>query len=191
MPRPQLRSDQAIIEATRAILLERGPAAPVSAIAQRAGLSAPAILGRYGSRGALVRAALASPSLAPVLAAFQSEPSIHDFPAQLQDVLGVLGRWLQAAIPRQLALRLSPPPQRPRIASAPDEPRLLPSITIWLARAQARGLVVPGDAQALSATLLHTLQGHATARLLDVRADGPELEVVVSELVTLLAVDLA
>lgn len=186
MSRPRTRSDSAILAATRSLLLERGPSAPISAFAKKAGLSAPAILGRFGSRGALVAAALCSPSPASVLAALHADPQPGVFHGQLRAFLLALGDWLAQAVPCQIVHRMSPPAQRPRPGSTPDELRLQPAITIWLARAQARGLVAPGDPRALAATVLHTLQGHALSRLLEPKGEGPSLAAVADQLVALL-----
>jgi AcrR family transcriptional regulator len=186
MARPRTQSDEAILSATRATLRERGPAAPISAIAKRAGLSAPAILGRFGSRAALVQAALAPPSSALALAALHAEPRADAFDDQLLAALMALGQWSRQALPRLLLLRMSAPSQRPRGLSADHGPRLRPTLTIWLARAQARGLVVRGDPQALAATVLHTLQGHTLAPILEPAAAQVELRMLVAQLSRLL-----
>jgi len=186
MARPQTRSDQAILEATRTVLMERGPSASISAIAKKARLSGPAILGRFGSRAALVQAALAPPPLAPVLAALYLEPSTDDFQAQLERLLLVMGAWYQQALPCQVLLRLSPPSQRPLPANArAHQPRIQPTLTIWLAKAQARELVVRGDPQALSATILHALRGHATQAMLLGGRNAAALATVVQQLASL------
>ena len=186
MSRPRTQSDASILTATRAVLRERGPAAPISAVAKKTGLSAPAILGRFGSRAALIQAALAPPSPAAALAALHAEPRAQGFGDQLEAVLMALGQWSQQALPRLLLLRMSAPSQRPRGPSPDHGPRLHPTLTIWLARAQARGLVVRGDPQALAATALHTLQGHALAPLFEPGAPRPELASVVAQLTRLL-----
>lgn len=58
MVRPQKISDAEILAATRAVLVEHGPGAPLSLIAGRLDVSAPAILKRMGSRDELVARAL-------------------------------------------------------------------------------------------------------------------------------------
>jgi AcrR family transcriptional regulator len=186
MPRPRTTSDEAILGAARAVLIDLGPAAPISAIARKAGLSGPAILGRFGSRAELIQAALAPPSLAPVLAALHSEPQVPGFSGQLEATLLTLGRWVQQATPGLLLLRMSPAHQRPRGQVVDGQPRLLPSLTIWLARAQARGLVTQGDAQTLASAVLRTMQGHALAPLLEPGTAPPELAPLVEQLVALL-----
>jgi hypothetical protein len=83
MPRPRIHSDEAILKATRSCLLERGPAAPISAIAKKLGTSAPVVLARFGSRAALVQAALSPPSPADLLALLRREPSAAPQPGGL------------------------------------------------------------------------------------------------------------
>jgi AcrR family transcriptional regulator len=185
MARPRTKSNDAILEATRAVLLERGPSAPVSAMARRAGLSAPAVLGRFGSRAALVQAALTPPSLLPVLLILQREPEPDRFRDQLAEVLRELGAWLERALPCQLLAAIGAPGS-PSPSRADDSPRLQPSLTIWLARAQARGALRAGDPQRLSTIVLNTLRGHAASSLLAEPTSGPTLDDQVVTLVSLL-----
>jgi AcrR family transcriptional regulator len=168
-------------------MLERGPSAPISAIASRIGATAPAIIGRFGSKAALVQAALAPPSSVDLLAALQHEPREDGFSSQLTELIDLLADWYQRALPGQLLLRMSPPAQRPRSSSSPrGEPRIQPSLTIWLARAQARGLAPSGEPHALSATVIHALQGWALAGVLAPKEPPPPLEPLRSQLVALL-----
>ncbi len=186
MPRPKTTSDERVLEITRTVLMERGPAAPISAIAKRARLGGPAILARFGSRADLIRAALAPPSLAPLIVLLQREPDPGAFPAQLNRTIHALADWYAIAQPRRLLLRMSAPSQRPRPAAEhSDGPRLEPTLTIWLARAQARGLVRSGDPRALAATVLAALAGAATAPLTD-QARPENSSTIIDQLTTLL-----
>ncbi len=184
MARPRTLSDETILTTTRAVLLERGPAVSVSVMAKRVGLSAPALLARFGSKAALVRAALAPPSPRPVLLSLQQEPRPEGFPAQLAETLEGLGRWLERALPCQILLEMSP--DRPAPSPADDTPRIPPSLTIWFARAQARGLLCPGDPQLLAATALSALRGHALARFSQGQGQEPPLPALTEQLGALL-----
>jgi TetR/AcrR family transcriptional regulator, macrolide resistance operon repressor len=56
MPRPKLHSDEAVLEAARAVLRRRGPASfTLNDVAQEIGLSRAAILQRFGNRETLLR----------------------------------------------------------------------------------------------------------------------------------------
>jgi AcrR family transcriptional regulator len=185
MPRPRIHSDEAILKATRACLLERGPAAPISAIAKKLGTSAPVVLARFGSRAALVQAALSPPSPADLLALLRREPSAEAFPAQLEELLHSLAGWYEQTTTNQLLLRLSAPSQRPRQQQPQDQLRVQPSLTIWLARAGARGLTPPGNPQLLSSAIIHALQGWSLADLLDGGGKPPSRDALVTQLAAL------
>ncbi len=58
MARPQTISDDDLLERVRACILEHGPAVPLSVVSAAAGLSAPALLKRFGSKERLVFRAL-------------------------------------------------------------------------------------------------------------------------------------
>ncbi|MFH1466529.1 MAG: helix-turn-helix domain-containing protein, partial [Pseudomonadota bacterium] len=126
MARPRTRSDSAILQATRTVLLERGSRASLRIIAARVGLTPAAILARFGDREALVRAALAPPSLAPALAPLLSEPERGRVGPQLQAIIAALAAWLAEASPRAVIAHAMDPARAPRApgAEAEGEPRL-------------------------------------------------------------------
>ncbi len=65
MARPRLVSDDVILDATRQVLAELGPAKlTLAAVGARAGLAPPTLLQRFGSkRGLLLASAARSPSM--------------------------------------------------------------------------------------------------------------------------------
>ncbi|HEY9182138.1 MAG TPA: helix-turn-helix domain-containing protein, partial [Gammaproteobacteria bacterium] len=58
--RPRQVSDEAILEAARACLLRDGPGVAIARIAEEVGISAPAVLKRFGTKEQLVTRALLS-----------------------------------------------------------------------------------------------------------------------------------
>lgn len=58
MTRPRTVTDQAILDAARHCAMERGPAVSLDVIAERVGVTSPALLKRFGSRQDLMIAAL-------------------------------------------------------------------------------------------------------------------------------------
>ncbi len=166
MPRPQSRTDGQILKATKTVLLERGPAAPLSAIAQRLGLSSAAIIGRFGTRRALVLAALEPPSPHAVMARLYAQPNPNNFSVQLEQLAHELGDWYRRALPLLLLERMAPPAQRRRRGTPPSQVRMHHTLAIWLARGQALGQIVPGDSHVLASTLLCAVQGWALTETL-------------------------
>ena len=60
MPRPVTISEDTILEAARALFIEKGPRATTAEIAKRAGVSEGILFKRFGSKAALHRAAISS-----------------------------------------------------------------------------------------------------------------------------------
>jgi AcrR family transcriptional regulator len=60
MARPVTISDQVILDAARALFVEKGPHATTAEIAARAGVSEGILFKRFGSKGALLKAAMPS-----------------------------------------------------------------------------------------------------------------------------------
>src|SRR5262249_48956528 len=58
MTRPRQVTSEAILDAARACAVERGPSVSLEVIAERLGVTPPALLKRFGSRGAMMIAAL-------------------------------------------------------------------------------------------------------------------------------------
>ncbi len=188
MARPRTRSDAQVLEAARAVLLQRGPHAPLSAIARRLGLTPSAIVARFGTKQALTQAALRPPALpSAVLAQLYAEPLPGELAPQLHQLCLRLATWYATAVPLRLAARYAPQPV-PRLSG--DDPcsqvRLHNALAIWLARAQARGQLRPGDSHAMARILLSSLEGRAAHQLMERCEPRPELAVFVAQLVALL-----
>jgi AcrR family transcriptional regulator len=168
MPRPRTQTDFAILVSARSVLLAEGPGAPLRAIARRAGLTAPALLARFGTREALVRQALAVPPVAPALSLMLADPDRDRIGEQLAAILAALASWYREAAPRLMVVR-GLEPLRGSCGPGPegdDAPRLHHALAIWLARAQAVSAVVQGDPLVLAGVALAAVAGRACARLL-------------------------
>lgn len=99
--RPRLVSDEAILDAARACLLEHGSACSVATIGQRLGISGPAVLKRFGTRENLVTRALISEALSDLSVAPEPGP----LRPQLIALLLHTQRLLLQAAPRLATLR--------------------------------------------------------------------------------------
>jgi len=99
--RPRSVTDEDIIDAARACLLDVGPAVSVAAIGQRLGITGPAVLKRFGSKENLVmRALLSEPP--PDLS---HGPGSGPLRTQLVETLLHIERLLLGAAPKLATMR--------------------------------------------------------------------------------------
>jgi len=154
MGRPRRISDEQLDAAARAVFQERGAAAPLSAVAERLGVSTAAVLHRVGSKAGLLQRALAPP--VPVALTRLEAPPGPNPRRELEDLLVELARALDDLVPSLIALRSSgvmpPPAQAPTVV-------LRRALARWLGPLKPR--VVPVVA---AESLLGTLEARAFNR---------------------------
>ncbi len=105
MVRPRTVTDAEIIEATRAILIERGPSASLSLIAASLGVTAPALIRRMGSREALLARALAPDKPPRWLATLAIPVAEADFPNALIGILREAMGFFSGLVPLLILIR--------------------------------------------------------------------------------------
>ena len=135
MARPARVTDPQILEAARLTFLELGAAAPLSAIAARLGVTAPALSHRAGSKGALMRQALESP-LPSFLEALRQGPTKPNPRAQLEALLLQINAFLKSALPNIVVLRHSNP--RPKRGGVAPTVALRSALRDWLSAMPTR-----------------------------------------------------
>ncbi len=86
--RPQTVSNEIILETARKIFIENGPHASVEMIAQKLGLSQPALFKRFGTKRKLMIEALRPPTEIPWITNMENGPDRRDFPTQLKELAG-------------------------------------------------------------------------------------------------------
>lgn len=159
MGRPRQVSDAQILEAARLCFLRRGVHIPVQAIAEEIGVTHAAIFSRFGTKEALLIAALGPPKVLPFAATLASGPDARPLPVQLGEIgrqlveyferIGVGWALLQAAgIGLDKVFRGR---ERPTPLDAYDQ------LHAWLRRARRRRLLGPCDVDVLTWTLLGAL----------------------------------
>lgn len=143
MGRPRLVSDEQILDAVRESVREWGPRVSLNEVAARIGVSQPALLKRFGSREQLMLSALVRPGPPPWLAVVDAGPDARPLREQLEDVVARIARDMEEHLPSLSALRESGIPHQKFIASMKPSPPVLAlkTLTAWLKRAQARGLI--------------------------------------------------
>lgn len=159
MARPQKVSDEEIIEAARACILEFGPAVPTSTIAERVDVSAQALLKRFGGKDNLVTAAL-HPIMAgeweTQLPGPQDTRAVH---VQLREVAQLGAAFFPESICALYALKWSMAPERRRNPSEVAAPVVIvDALSGWLADLHLRGLIRRVDFRAVALAFLGAIQ---------------------------------
>lgn len=145
MARPRTVSDAQILDAARESVLEHGPRVSLNEVAQRVGVSQPALLKRFGSRRQLMLKALVPTSPPPWIEGLSHGPDARPFAAQLRSLIAAIGEDVEKKVPCLSALRESGIPREEVLACLdPSLPRAnLKAVTAWLERAVAMGLLAP------------------------------------------------
>jgi AcrR family transcriptional regulator len=107
MPRPKQISDEEILAVARECFLESGVAVSAQVIADRVGLSQPALFKRFGTKDELVLRALAPPERLPVLDWIETVPVPGPFRPQLAELLEKIWDTLRWILPRIALLTTS------------------------------------------------------------------------------------
>jgi len=154
MSRPTTIRDEDILEAARAVFLERGLSAPTSDVAQRAGISEGSIFKRWPSKAALVLAALDVNAIHPTWidrleAAMRAEPPepVGDVLRQVSaEALEFYRRLVPTMMMRWSAQSASPaacgdfdPARAGEFVGEPPPLRTLRVLTAYFALEAARG----------------------------------------------------
>lgn len=169
MGRPREISDAQILAAARRCFLKRGAGVPAADIARELGVSHTTLFNRFGSKEALMLAALGPPSSVEWVAALEAGPDARPIREQLvehakvmsdffQDLQAGLGILRGAGIDPRKAYR------ERKGESAPEQ--AYRALVGFLDRAQRKGRLGKCDIETLASTLLGALHGWAfTARV--------------------------
>lgn len=165
MARPARVTHSQILEAARLTFLELGPSAPLSAIAARLGVTAPALSHRVGSKEALFSQALESP-LPSFLEALRRGPPKTNPREQLEALLLQINAFLRSALPNIVVMRHSRP--RPKRSGVPPTVALRSALRDWLVAMPTR--VAPG---AMAEAVLGAMEARVFNRYLGGSAFAP------------------
>jgi len=157
--RPRQISDEQILSVTRKRVLEQGPNVSLDVVASDLEVTVPAILKRFGSRRALMLAALRPPEPEWIDHLLKG-PSDAPLVEQLQEIFLMISSFNVTAIPCVTALRESGiPPQE--VFAGRDPGRGRKAMLSWLKKAQEQGLVNATELEAISFAMIGTLMGRA------------------------------
>lgn len=160
MPRPRRVSDEEILGEVRRAVREQGPHVSLDHVAERLGVTTPALFRRFRSRTDLMIAALRPAERPPFLEHLEAEPDGRPIAEQLVELLTRIGSFLADALPCVSALRESGIPFAQIHASWHEPPPLTTARALagWLERARARGLIAVDDAAATATMMLGAMQ---------------------------------
>ncbi len=107
MARPRQITDEQILQTMRSSVLEHGPAVSLDVVAEQLNVTSPALIKRFGTRRALMIAAL-KPPLDTVWSRHLSKgPDARPLREQLEDVITSFSESFNEAMPCMFALRES------------------------------------------------------------------------------------
>jgi AcrR family transcriptional regulator len=154
--RPRTVSDEKILEATRAAVRLKGPSVSLDAIAERVGLSQPALLKRFKTRNKLFIAALKPPQVPPFLARIEAGPDDRPLKVQLEELFQQMADFFDDVAPCISALRESgiPPSE---VDSKPFGLHTLNALIGWLQRANEKGLAEVPDPEGAAVAALASI----------------------------------
>lgn len=162
MARPRKHTDAEILATAREIFLEQGASASLDRVAERLGMTQPALFRRFGTKERLLLLALAPPP-ADWLSLVTAGPSEAPMPDQLRTLcVGALAFLCQLA-PAVLTLRAAGPEVREAFAALPDggPRRAHAALLAFFTAAQRRGQLRRADPEAIAAVLIGTLEARA------------------------------
>jgi AcrR family transcriptional regulator len=169
MGRPKEVTDEQIVVAARRCFLERGAGVSAADIARELGVSHTTVFNRFGSKEALMIAALGPPREVPWVAALEAGPDDRPIRKQLVEHAKVMSAYfqdLQAGLGVLQAAGIEPGKAYQGRKGEPPPVRAFRALIAWLGRAQGQGRLAACDVETLASTILGALHGWAfTARV--------------------------
>lgn len=191
MGRPKEVTDEQIVEAARRCFLARGTGVSAVDIAHELGVSHTTLFNRFGSKEALLIAALTPRQQVPWVATLDAGPD-EDRPIREQlvehaKVMSAFFRELQAGVGMLQAAGIAPGKGLRRGKGEPPPVQAFRALVGWLRRAQSQSRLARCDVETLASTILGALHGWAfTARVCGVSTAPAEGERYVERFIELL-----
>ena len=163
MTRPRQVTSEAILDAARTCAVERGPNVSLEVIAERLGVTPPALLKRFGSREAMMIAALRTAEVPSWVENLGSGPGDEPLEEQLAALFTGILDYFSSEAARMSALCESRIPFH-RIYDGERPPPPVQhtwALAGWLDRARARGLVDREDFEMVAIGMLGALHARA------------------------------
>jgi AcrR family transcriptional regulator len=161
MSRPRLVTDDQILTAMRRGVLARGARVPLEAVADELSVSVPALLKRFGTRRALMIAALKPPARPDWLEAIRRGPDARALETQLHEMFTRILNYLGEVVPCVAALRESGVPPERIFAKRSGPERAHEALRRWLELARERGLISATELDVVVHAMLGAVHGRA------------------------------
>lgn len=158
MARPRLITDEQILTTMRSCVLEHGAQVSLDVVAQQLGVTAPALLKRFGTRQQLLLRALRPPETPPFLAQFLAGPDARPLDVQLAERFDDLWAFFDEMIPLITALRESGIPHEKLFDRKQRPQRSLEAIASWLQQAHEQGLAHVPSPDSVATAILGAIQ---------------------------------
>jgi AcrR family transcriptional regulator len=157
MARPRLVTDEQILKTMRASVLEHGPQVSLDLVAERLGVTGPALLKRFGTRQHLMVEALKPPD-EPSWVKTNREFDERPLEAQLETLFTDIWEFFAEAVPCVMALRESGiDNEHWEKMVRPGPLRGLAALIRWLGLARDKGVVESPDLETAAYTMLGAL----------------------------------
>ncbi len=156
MSRPRSVSDEQILQTVRRCALEQGANFSLEDVADRLGVSSPALLKRFGTRDRLVFSALKPPT-PDFLIALEQGPTLAPLRTQLKEILASFTSFFSQVFPCMMVLRESNLSWQKMSALHDDEAPTVAArqaIHGWLSRARKVGLVKADEVETAASAMI-------------------------------------
>ncbi len=159
MARPRQITDEQILTTMRSCVLEHGAQVSLEVVAEKLGVTSPALLKRFGNRQGLMLKALQPPEDPEMIAHFTAGPDQRPLRAQLAEHFEEMWRFFAEVLPCVAALRESGIPHEKIFEGKHKNPlRALQAISRWLEQAHARGLAEVAAPESVATAMLGAVQ---------------------------------
>ena len=171
-------TDDELLQAARELFLQHGPSASVDLVAERVGITGPAVFRRMGSKQNLMVRALTSGFGGSFVGVLQSGPHT-DVPLreQLTDIVRVLRQDIEELLPCLSTLRAAgmEPTEIAGYFEEPPPARAQREMAAWIRRGQRSGLLREQDADAAAISCIGAVHMRVFfGRVLGLRIPGAD-----------------
>jgi AcrR family transcriptional regulator len=162
MARPRLITDEQILTTMRACVLERGAMVSLDVVAERLGVTSPALLKRFGNRQELMLKALLPPESPTWMAEFDRGPDERPLEEQLAEHFDRIWAFFEDVIPCVSALRESGVPHEKLFEGKRNAPvHSIRAVSRWLDKARDAGLIDTEACESVATAIIGALQTRA------------------------------
>ncbi len=161
MARTKTVSDTEVLQEARRCFLAHGPGVSTEVIAEALEISQPAIFKRFGTKKALMLAALLPPAVPDWVHALEDGPDDRPIVEQLREVIRQAAAFFAEVVPAMMVIRSSGISHEELLASFKTPVVAKRTLIGWLLRSAERGLIRPVDSEAAAMMMLGALQFRA------------------------------